>query len=35
MNERDIIYSYTRANAIEDGVLVEIPEAVRRDAGVR
>jgi hypothetical protein len=31
--DAEIIHSYTRAQAIEDGVLVAVPEAVVREAG--
>lgn len=35
MNEREfVIYSYTRAQAIEDGVLVDVSETAR-EAGIR
>ena len=29
-----VIYSYTRADAIRDGVLIELPDAIVREAGI-
>jgi hypothetical protein len=30
-----VIHAYTRAQALEDGVLVAVPEKMQRDAGIR
>ena len=32
--EEDLIYSYTRADAIRDGVLIEVPASLAKEAGI-
>lgn len=34
-NKDDIIFSYTRAQAIADGVLYAVPDGIRKEAGFR
>ncbi len=35
MQEWDLIFSYTRKQAIEDGVLIEVPKELMEEVGIR